>query len=143
MAEHSFPAVAVSVPDARRFVSGLVAHLPEHVCQTAELLVSELAGNAVRHADGPEIVVAVEQADDRLWVGVTDTGRERPVLRSPTVTDVHGRGLQVVAAFADRWGARRSRATGAKTVWFELAVPPATSGTGTSAPALPGTDAPG
>ncbi|MGK5112264.1 MULTISPECIES: ATP-binding protein [unclassified Geodermatophilus] len=123
MARRSFPALAVSVPDARRFVSDLVADLPDHVGQTAALLVSELAGNAVRHADGPEIVVAVEHADGRLRVGVTDTGREQPVLRSLTVTDAHRRGLQVVAAFADRWGARRSRATGAKTVWFELTVP--------------------
>jgi anti-sigma regulatory factor (Ser/Thr protein kinase) len=137
MARCSFPAVAVSVPDARRFVTEIVAGLPERVSQTAALLVSELASNAVRHANGSQFDVAVEHTDGRLWVGVTDTGRQQLVLRSPAVTDEHGRGLQLVAAFADRWGARRSRASGAKTVWFELAVPPAGSGPGPHTAAAP------
>jgi anti-sigma regulatory factor (Ser/Thr protein kinase) len=134
MAGRRFPALAVSVPVARRFVTDLVGDLPGQVGETAVLLVSELAGNAVRHADGPDFDVAVERTDGRLWIGVTDTGRAQLVLRSPSVTDEHGRGLQLVAALADRWGARRSRATGARTVWFELVVPPATPGAGEALP---------
>jgi hypothetical protein len=55
-----------------------------------------------------------------VWIGVTDDGVGDPVLRTPPVTAEHGRGLQLVATLAARWGARRRRGTNEKTVWFEL-----------------------
>ncbi len=61
----------------------------------------------------------------RLWIGVTDAGAGRPVVRNPSVTAEHGRGLRLVAMLADRWGARRRRGTPDKTVWFELTLPTA------------------
>jgi anti-sigma regulatory factor (Ser/Thr protein kinase) len=120
----TFPAHPGSVPVARRYVTELLGQAPSPLCQTAELLVSELTTNVVRHAGAPQFVVAVEfTPGERLWVGVTDTGPGSPVPQTPAVTAEHGRGLQLVATLADRWGAQRRRSTREKTVWFELLVP--------------------
>lgn len=123
MPSQTFPAWPQYVPIARGFVAEALGHLPEPVCRTAELLVSELATNAVRHAGGRfEVVVEHTPNDGRLWVGVTDTGPGYPILQAPGITAEHGRGLQLVNALADRWGVRRRRGTDEKTVWFELAA---------------------
>lgn len=130
MPSETFPAEPQSVPDARRYVTdlldvGLIGQVPPQLCQTAALLVSELATNAVLHAGVRSFVVEVEffPAEGRLWVGVTDTGVGQPIKRAPSVTGEHGRGLLLVSRLADQWGARRRRATGEKTVWFELHLP--------------------
>jgi anti-sigma regulatory factor (Ser/Thr protein kinase) len=125
MPKRAFPAWPNSVPEARGFVSDLLAQAPPERCQTAALLVSELATNAVRHADVAEFVVEVRNlpGEGRVWVGVTDTGDGQPVMRLPSVTAEDGRGLRLIAALADRWGAHRRRSTHEKTVWFELALP--------------------
>jgi anti-sigma regulatory factor (Ser/Thr protein kinase) len=125
-----FPAWPASVPTARGYVTDLLGHVHPALCQTAALLVSELATNAVRHSGAGEFSIQVEYlaSENRLWVGVGDAGRGEPILRNPPVTDEHGRGLQLVATLADRWGARRRHDTGEKTIWFEL----------TSAPPSPG-----
>jgi anti-sigma regulatory factor (Ser/Thr protein kinase) len=124
MARQTFSADPGSVPAARRYVTDLLGQAPAQLCQTAALLVSELATNVVRHAGTRQFVVEVEfTPGDRLRVGVTDTGHGSPVLQTPPVTAEHGRGLQLVATFADRWGAHRRRSTNEKTVWFELFVP--------------------
>jgi anti-sigma regulatory factor (Ser/Thr protein kinase) len=96
--------------------------VPPQLCQTAALLVSELATNAVRHSGAGEFVVEIEFRTDEglVWVGVTDDGPGFPTPRTPPVTAEHGRGLQLVGTLADRWGARRRRDTARKTVWFEL-----------------------
>lgn len=126
MPSQSFPAWPESVPDARRYVNDLLRRIPATPCQTAALLVSELATNAVRHAGAREFVVEVQAfpEEGRLWVGVTDDDPGLPVLRAPSVTAEHGRGMRLVASLSDRWGARRRRDTTEKTVWFELSYPP-------------------
>jgi anti-sigma regulatory factor (Ser/Thr protein kinase) len=120
----SFPAFPFSVPDARRYVTDTLEHLPEEVGRTAALLVSELATNAVRYAGGQfEVAVQFTGPNGPLWVGVTDSGPGDPVRRMPPVTSERGRGLQLVGSLAGRWGVRRRRGTQEKTVWFELTVP--------------------
>jgi anti-sigma regulatory factor (Ser/Thr protein kinase) len=118
----AFPAWPESVPVARRFVSETLDRIPRELCQTAALLVSELATNVVRHSGAGEFVVEVDDRPDqgRLWVGVTDSGTGLPILRAPSLTAEHGRGMQLVATLADRWGAGRRRGATEKTVWFEL-----------------------
>lgn len=126
MPTRSFPAWPESVPAARRFAGDLLDRAPESICQVTVLLVSELATNAVRHAGGPEFRVEVRYspAEGRLWVGVTDSSVDLPVLPRPSVTAEHGRGLRLVAALAENWGAGRRRDAHEKTVWFELRHPP-------------------
>jgi anti-sigma regulatory factor (Ser/Thr protein kinase) len=107
---------------ARAFVSEVLG--PGHPCgDVAVLLVSEIFGNSVRHsgsgAPGETVTVAVIAGDDVVRVEVTDrAGRGTPKLR-PVGRDAEGgRGLQLVAGLATRWGWRRR---GGRTVtWFEL-----------------------
>ena len=107
---------------ARAFVKGVLG--PEHQCgDDAALLVSELFGNSVRHAQsgapGETITVAVMAADGLVRVEVTDrSGVGAPGLRPARSDAEGGRGLQLVASLAARWGWRQC---GGRTVtWFDL-----------------------
>jgi anti-sigma regulatory factor (Ser/Thr protein kinase) len=82
----------------------------------AELLVSELASNALRHGRG-QITLRARLDDDRLLVEVIDEGSgfER-ALRHRDFGDVGGWGLEIVEDVASRWGVHE----GTTHVWFEL-----------------------
>jgi PAS domain S-box-containing protein len=86
--------------------------------ETVELLVSELVTNAVCHGAG-DIGLRLIRAGS-LLCEVRDDGYELPTLRSADVTAEDGRGLQLVTALAERWGAQRTP-TG-KVVWFEQSL---------------------
>jgi anti-sigma regulatory factor (Ser/Thr protein kinase) len=107
---------------ARAFVGAVLG--PGHPYgDDAELLVSEIFSNSVRHsgsgAAGETVTVAVRVGDGMVRVEVTDrAGPGRPELRPAGRDAEGGRGLQLVAALAARWGTRRR---GRRTVtWFEL-----------------------
>jgi len=107
---------------ARAFVKGVLG--PGHPCgDDAALLVSELFGNSVQHArsdaPGETITVAVTAGDGLVRVEVTDrSGVGTPGLRPAGRDAEGGRGLQLVASLAARWGWRQC---GGRTVtWFEL-----------------------
>ncbi|MGW1272556.1 SpoIIE family protein phosphatase [Streptomyces sp. NPDC002491] len=86
----------------------------------AELLVSELVTNAVRHSRRSPVDVRLVRGDT-LLCEVDDDDHELPTLLSAGPGDEVGRGLRVVGALAREWGASRTR-TG-KSVWFELTLP--------------------
>jgi anti-sigma regulatory factor (Ser/Thr protein kinase) len=98
-----FPADPTSVSSARHFVvDSLTADgCPHATIETAKLLVSELASNAVLHARSP-FEVSMSQHDHSLTISVADECTSRPVARE--VTDVGGRGLHLVEALANEWG---------------------------------------
>jgi anti-sigma regulatory factor (Ser/Thr protein kinase) len=107
---------------ARAFVAGVLG--PGHPCgDDAGLLVTELFGNSVQHsrsgAAGQTVTVAVRAGDGLVRVEVTDRGGPGvPELYSAGRDAEGGRGLQMVAGLAARWGYRRR---GGRTVtWFEL-----------------------
>ena len=52
---------------------------------------------------------------------MADGSSVRPVVRELDADRPRGRGLQLVQAIADRWGAEDHH--GGKRVWFELDVP--------------------
>jgi anti-sigma regulatory factor (Ser/Thr protein kinase) len=90
----------------------------DDVAWAVELLVDELAGNAVRHARTPFSVTLTW--DGRALRGeVTDVNPVPPQPRlSADPDEPGGRGLLLVSQVADRWGFEgHSRG---KTVWFEL-----------------------
>ncbi|MEU8459657.1 ATP-binding protein [Streptomyces sp. NPDC029003] len=96
--------------------------------QTAELLLSELVTNAVRHAGAPQgrdIGVRVTRHGGVLRVEVADAGD--PVDLEPGAArpcDERGRGLFIVAALSVRWGQfPRPHGIG-KTVWAEIGPVP-------------------
>ncbi|GAA1268114.1 hypothetical protein GCM10009677_20730 [Sphaerisporangium rubeum] len=113
-----FAPVAEEVRQVRRFVAGVLGD--RHVClDDAELLVSELAGNVVRHAAGREFLVSVVVGRDEVVVAVEDGGaRTVPVVRVPGVEETDGRGLLLVDRIARGWGFERRG--GGTVVWFEL-----------------------
>ncbi|MFI8851435.1 SpoIIE family protein phosphatase [Streptomyces sp. NPDC053499] len=92
------------------------------------LLVSELVTNALRYAHGP-IGVRVVRDTSRdpagregvLVVEVSDPLPEPPRERVVTEEQEGGRGIQMVASEARRWGTRHGPE--GKTVWFELSLP--------------------
>ncbi|MFE7563701.1 SpoIIE family protein phosphatase [Kitasatospora sp. NPDC057500] len=80
-----------------------------------ELILSELVTNAIRYGTGP---IKVRLLLDRALIcEVSDGSSTSPHLRYAATTDEGGRGLFLVAQFADRWGTRYT-ATG-KVIWTE------------------------
>ena len=116
-----FPPRAASVAQARAFVVESLGGRPSDLIDKAELLVSELATNAVRHT-GTEFSVRVVVTDDRVRVEVTDTGDGQPTKRTPKPLETSGRGIQIVEAVSDEWAVTPVLPRG-KTVSFVLVYP--------------------
>jgi anti-sigma regulatory factor (Ser/Thr protein kinase) len=92
----------------------------DHLADTALLLVSELVGNAIRHAQADESGLELRLATDgkRLRIEVLDPDRRTPTVGDPGPLDESGFGLVLVQALADEWGVRQL-AIG-KAVWVAL-----------------------
>lgn len=96
---------------------------PDPVVDTAELLLGELATNAVLHA-GTEFEVSVSATDGRVRVQVGDRQPDRPPLPPGTCAGAGtGLGLVMVEELASRYGVRSGEEH--KTVWFDLGDGPA------------------
>jgi serine/threonine-protein kinase RsbW len=113
----AFTAEALSVAAARRYVRDVLGGHPRAHVDAVELMVSELATNAVKHAHS-DFKVSINDSGGEIRVEVRDTGRGQPVLRFPAPTEPSGRGLRVVEALSRAWGTVDSRH--GKTVWFTL-----------------------
>ncbi|MGW4382839.1 SpoIIE family protein phosphatase [Kitasatospora sp. NPDC004531] len=87
----------------------------DHLRENCELMVSELVTNAIRHATRPVTLRLVRTSRLRCEVG--DDSAALPRTRRAGPDEERGRGLQIVARCADRWGATRLGA--GKVVWFE------------------------
>lgn len=91
----------------------------------AALVLSELMGNAIRHArplPGAQVQVSWALGDGSLTVSVRDGGsRTRPHARHPSPSALGGRGLAIVECLASTWGVQNS--TGGVTVWAILPAP--------------------
>lgn len=112
---------APSITEARRFVTALLRGWP--AVNEAELIVSELATNAIRHSAsgrfGGRFLVSVQAHTDRLWVGVLDEGGpSSPRLFRPHPEGEGGRGLLLVASLAVDWGVWGDEH--GRTVWAVL-----------------------
>jgi anti-sigma regulatory factor (Ser/Thr protein kinase) len=96
---------------ARAFVNGILG--PGHPCgDVAALLVDELFVNSIRHsgsgAPGETVPVAVKTANEVISVKVTDLSGPGVSEPRPAGSDAEdGRGLQLVARLAARWGWQR------------------------------------
>lgn len=97
-------------------------------CGAAELIVSELATNAMRAAPGRTIKVMVARHGEHCVVAVWDPVPEPPKPAPDPLADVEngdfdrngGRGLLIVAATAEDWGWTPSPIRGGKWVWARL-----------------------
>lgn len=106
--------------DARRFVTDTLRRKGHDagLINDAQLVVSELATNAVIHACSA-FSVGVRSSHRAARLSVRDASRRRPVIPDrASETGRGGRGLRLVAALAADWGVEA--ATTGKTVWAEL-----------------------
>jgi serine/threonine-protein kinase RsbW len=82
-----------------------------------ELLATETATNAVRHA-GTEATVVVRYLGDRVRVEVGDGSTALPRVRTAQADDTGGRGMAMVDTLSSGWGV--TPGVGGKRVWFEI-----------------------
>lgn len=109
-----------AVRDARTFLHDTLAGwgVAEDTVATAVLCVSELVTNALMHT-ATDCEVRVVLVDDLVATTVRDGGGHVPAPgRTDDPLQVHGRGLQLVEALADRRGSGLDEE--GTTVWFEL-----------------------
>lgn len=113
-----FPPLTSSPGQARRFLNDLLTTWQcEDAVEVAELLVSELVGNAVQHAHSATRVTAT-LTGGRLRVAVRDRDHSPLVPRRGGPFAPNGRGLLILESLADDWGVEDER--DGKVVWFEL-----------------------
>ena len=111
-----------SVAEARRFVRKVLGSWGfDEAIDTATLLTSELATNALLHARTPYAVV-VSHDGDLVRVEVLDGTTVPPRQRANSVTAATGRGVAMVARVASSWGETPpERLQGfAKGIWFAV-----------------------
>lgn len=121
--ELELPATTASVPEARRFVrTTLRSWEREDLAESAALVVSELATNAVLHARSTFVVRLLLDGEGRVRVEVTDASARRPDRRAHSTDASTGRGLAIVAELAVAWGV--DTGGDGKTVWAELVASP-------------------
>jgi serine/threonine-protein kinase RsbW len=114
------PGLPASITEARRFVTSYLRELPPGLVMLAELAVSELATNALRHSRSGEpggmLWVTVTVFDTVVRIAVTDQGGPGgPVVMEPGESAETGRGLQLMAAIVKEWG--HHAAGNGRTVW--------------------------
>lgn len=117
----AFAAVPRAAGEARAFTASVLGSWDlSHLVETAELLVSELITNAVKHAgaDIPPVILAITCAD-ALLVQVWDASDVPAVHRQVADDDVDGRGIGLVDALSKEWGCDVLD-TGGKIVWFAI-----------------------
>lgn len=85
------------------------------------VVASELAANAIKHADS-EATVRLRLAEGQALLEVDDSSMRRPVTRRAGAAAEEGRGLLLVQALAAEWG-WKYRQGGGKTVWASLPAP--------------------
>ncbi len=107
---------------ARRFVAGLLGRRPygnRVAADDAQLVISELATNAVIHAGTP-FAVGVRYDGSCVRISVHDWSSTQPIMRDGNPSAPSGRGLRLVAMVSRAWGVEYG--PDGKTVWAELPV---------------------
>ncbi|MFE7319115.1 SpoIIE family protein phosphatase [Streptomyces sp. NPDC057555] len=122
------PAGAAEVRSALRrtldqWRAGAVSH-------DVEVAASELIANALTHTESGALVSMelLPGSPRRIRLEVEDRSSQWPCRRRPGETATSGRGLMLVEALADRWGAE-PRGAG-KALWCEFTVPDPPNGNG-------------
>jgi anti-sigma regulatory factor (Ser/Thr protein kinase) len=117
------PADARAPAVARTLVRTLARtwRLPD-LAEDAQLIVSELVTNALRHAPGPgSLELEVIRRGRGLRIALVDGSAVRPLVRELSPQTPTGRGMAIVQAISAGWGADDHH--GGKRVWVDLAAP--------------------
>jgi anti-sigma regulatory factor (Ser/Thr protein kinase) len=123
MVERQLPADLTAPSLARTFVTDVLQQWGhDRLIDDGQIIMSELATNAVQHAgeDQQTIVVSIELNHGSLWLGVWDSSTDEPQIFEPNYElDCH-RGLWIVQATATSWDFTWER--GGKIVYAELSI---------------------
>ncbi|MDX6348746.1 MAG: hypothetical protein QOF84_3536 [Streptomyces sp.] len=121
VAEWEVPNDPAAVAGVRASVSRRLAEWGlDELTFSTELILSELITNSIRYATGP---IRVRLLRDRTLIcEVSDSSSTSPYLRYAATTDEGGRGLFLVAQFAEHWGTRYTDE--GKVIWAEQQLPP-------------------
>ncbi|WNM30629.1 SpoIIE family protein phosphatase [Streptomyces sp. Li-HN-5-11] len=137
----SFEPLGRSVATARSFVRDTLQGWGfGDIVDDAVVLTSELVTNAVVHA-GTAADVLCLRSDDGVRIEVSDRYPEREIPLQSSAVNMGspdregGRGLQLCAALAGRWGVEYTPTH--KNVWFQLDLPERPVGTRAAGPSLP------
>jgi hypothetical protein len=102
----------------RRFVAETMDAWGEYdLVDDVVSVVSELVNNALIHSESP-FRVSLIRLDSTVRIAVHDADGRPPELQAPTTDGTDGRGLQMVAALANRWGS--DPVPDGKIVWAEF-----------------------
>lgn len=117
----AYPSHPSSVPTARDAVRTWLADTPK--VDDAELIVSELVTNALRHGPVGGMTVTVAAGPGWARIAVTDggVGEWHPEQSTPEDDSETGRGLGIVMGLASKLG--QDVHPGGQTVWAELTWP--------------------
>ncbi|WP_411144907.1 ATP-binding protein [Streptomyces sp. x-80] len=111
---------------------------PSDGIEVARLVISELATNAIRHAQSAGateptdsgsmglgiIVLGLWPTDDGIILAVSDPDPRPPTPRPHDASATEGRGLVLIQAMADRWGYSPAQIPPGKIVWAEVPACP-------------------
>ncbi|MGH4028788.1 ATP-binding protein [Actinomycetota bacterium Odt1-20B] len=108
-----------AVGQARRIVA---AHLRlwglDELTDAVSLCLSEMITNVREHAESDDCVLLLQNSSLGVRVVVSDDSAELPVVREPESLVEGGRGLLLLSAIADAWGATPTGE--GKDVWAEF-----------------------
>ncbi|WP_329182270.1 ATP-binding protein [Streptomyces sp. NBC_01477] len=116
-----WPLTAYSVGCARHELRAALSGWGlDHLADPAEIVLSELLTNAVRHARAPRgrlVETRYERQKHAIRIEVHDANDRPPQRRRPADDDEGGRGLALVDALTEqRWGVSSRQGVG-KLVW--------------------------
>jgi anti-sigma regulatory factor (Ser/Thr protein kinase)/DNA-binding XRE family transcriptional regulator len=121
----SLPVNSMAPRAARKALRLVAEGVPDDELATAELLLSELVTNSVRHGpSGPsaKVGVVIEVERNLLRAEVSDGSPGGATPRPPDPEgDGGGYGLLLLESLASQWGSRREGAL--NVTWFELELP--------------------
>ncbi|WP_234327387.1 ATP-binding protein [Streptomyces sp. NRRL WC-3742] len=122
---------------ARRHTTDLLRRwqVPSDTIDTANLIVSELVTNAIRHTHADDevspysplspvkaITLALWLERGRLVIFVQDNDRRPPVVKEVGEDAESGRGVFLVDALSEKWGYYYPPGAAGKVVWSELLI---------------------
>ena len=117
--DRMFVGSPATLRDVRRFVRDVMRSWgDDELGDVVEVLASELATNAVQHAQSP-FRVAISRAPALIRVAVRDTSFLPPEQLRRDPARLGGRGVRLVDALSQSWGTNHE--PDGKTVWAEVA----------------------
>jgi hypothetical protein len=120
-AKFSLRAVPENVRMARELTDVvLISWALRPLLEPARLIVSELFTNALHATPGGDLFLLLKHEISSVSIGVWDSSRDMPIMRSCDAEEESGRGLHIVAALADDHGTYRVREPTGKIAWARL-----------------------